>query len=203
MTKILINYIISLEHAKNCMQKKEKKMILGKNEEELKSWVYGTSQVKNVTSEHRLTVTNKRIIAESNSARKIERQEIGISSVKSISLTHEIGSKALAIFLMFLGVVLFGAAIFMMVSDGDSMGLAVGLGLLLFAVIFFVSGIMHLHQGKFVAIIATKEVEGDKLSLGASSLRTKKLKGGKMKVAVDNDVAAEIVETLGALLLAN
>ena len=178
-------------------------MILGKNEQELKSWVYSTAQMKNVVSEQRLTITNKRIISESNSARKTERQELAISSVKGISLTHEVGSKALAVLLMLLSVALFVFAIVMIVSEGDSTGLLLGAMLVILAVIFFVMGVLRLHRGKFTAVITTKDVEGEKMYIGASSLGSKSLKGGQMKVAVDNDVAAEIVETLGALLLGN
>lgn len=180
-------------------------MNLGKNEEAVRTWEYGTSQVKGVNIAHSLTVTNKRIIAEENSTRRISRQEIGVDSVKGLSITHEVGSKALAIFLMVLGVIFAVGAIILMVSDelDGSLGLILGGVLFLIGFILFIVGVFKLNQGDLSLIITTKGVEGESLTLGISNLRRKRLKGGKVKVAINNEVAQDIVETLGATIFGN
>lgn len=179
-------------------------MVLAKDETLVKEWEYGKSSsgkfFKEETS-YSLTVTDKRIVAASKSSRKNSREEISLSDVKGVSATHSTPSQLAAIIQIASGIALFILSIvFLVIQDADLSGL--GILMLPFAFIFFISGMNNLNQGSITLSITTNGPKTVALSLGFTKLFrnfSKKI----MKLTINNEVAEEIVETIGSLLLGN
>lgn len=193
MTKFVDRDIILL--CAYALEKQEEKIMLASNEKMLKSWTYATSSVKKgfsrKTTDHTLTVTSKRIIQTSHSSRKVSKTEIPLSDVKKLALTHEVGSNVGAIILIILGVL--AAILGVVVEDGDYLIPLVPIG-----VLFVIIGILKLNKGSLTVLIYTKQ--SYTLSIGAAvgNLIRRGARGGKLKVRVNNVIATEIIESLGA-----
>lgn len=174
-------------------------MKLAQNEQIIKEWEYATSQNRADTMKHSLTVTNKRIIAASRGAHKVTQEEVATSDVKSVSLSHYVPSKFFAILMIVLSVVSLAVGIFLFVHDEDTALYGIPL-VALFAILLLI-GIMNLHQGVFTLTLMTEGTQSFLLGLGAMRLVRKSKKKGATKVKVNNEVADEIMETLGALIV--
>ena len=178
-------------------------MVLAKEETVVKEWEYATSKGKVGKTSHTLTVTNKRIVAQSKSPRKTVREEIPVSAIKSLSVTHEMASLFWAIVFIVVGVIVF----FVSFGAGKELGELAWLVTILYIIIaafFIYIGVIRLKQGKF-SLTITYQKGGDFISVGAmrmfkSPTLFKGLFGKKLKVSVNNQAADEILETIGALV---
>ena len=170
--------------------------MLGNGERLVRSWDYATSTVKSglakTTTSQTLTVTNKRLISESRSERKVNRSEVPLDEVKRIDLAREVGSNALAIVLFVLAAlaVILGAV----VADGELL-----VPFIIVALVLVFIGILSLGKGSLAVVVYSKDKYCVAMLAGASALKAR-AKAGKMKIKVNNVVAAEIVDQLGALI---
>ena len=177
-------------------------MLLAKDEQVLKKWEYATSKVKAVETKYSLTVTNKRIISQSKSKRKNAREEIPLSEIKGISVSHETVSKFWAIVLMVLGSLMILVPLMSRKGD-ESFNFGTIILWLVGAYVIYL-GYIRWNQGRFVLKITTKGLEGSPMVMGAMSIFKHIFKGifkGKVKIKVNNTNAEEIVETLGSLII--
>ena len=172
--------------------------MLGNGERLVRSWDYATSTVKKglskTTTSQTLTVTNKRLISESRSERKVNRSEVPLDEVKRIDLAREVGSNVLAIVLFVLAGLLFVLGI--AVGDGEIGGM---IPFFIGTVLFVIIGLLSLGKGSLAVVVYSKDKYCIAMLAGASALKAR-AKAGKMKIKVNNVVAAEIVDQLGALI---
>ena len=168
--------------------------MLGSGEKLLKSWNYATDTVKKGFSKtetgHILTVTNKRLISENVSARKTAKTEVPLSDVKRIDLVHEVGSNVGGIILIILGALL---AVFAVAIEEIPTVLAI-LGL-----VFVICGILMLGKGRLSIVVYSKDKYCVAMVAGAGNFVAKAARG-KMKIRVNNHIAAEIMDSLGAYI---
>jgi hypothetical protein len=179
-------------------------MVLAKDEQIIKDWDYATGKsgkfFNKLHTQCNLTVTNKRIVYTAENERKITRQEMPMDLAKSVYGTHETVSKLGAFLLIIFGI--------LVAVVGAILGLKipiVGYAILAVAVIFgaylVIKGIIRLNQGEFMAKVTSVELEGESLNLSASRLFAKKKPAAEMKIKLNNDIAREIVEELGAIVV--
>ena len=166
--------------------------MLGNGEKLIKQWDYAKSKKK---VKHSLMVTNKRIIQESRSKKRVDRTEMPIEDAKRITIAHERGFATLKLILTILGVLLLGVGLFLGIEDGFS-----DFVLLLPAIaglVSFIIGIcLHKKGGLCIHIYAKQYYE-----IGLSTVVGKSLKApAKLKFKVNNAVAKEIVDQLGAIV---
>ncbi len=178
-------------------------MQLAKNEHIVKEWNYADVKhgMIDLNQNHvKLTVTNKRIVHETKDKLKIERDEIMIKDVKSVSTLHaKQGLPIGALILAILGLVVFILGI--AIEDGD-LFMPIGvIGLALMAIMIVVI-VIALTKGAFGLLIRTRGAEGSQLSAGAIATGfTGQKKSQRIKVKVKNDIALEIVDCLGAIII--
>lgn len=178
-------------------------MQLAKNEHIVKEWNYADVKhgMIDLNQNHvKLTVTNKRIVHETKDKLKIERDEIMVKDVKSVSTLHArqglpVGKLLLAI----LGLVVFILGI--AIEDGE-LFMPIGVAGLVLMALMIVAIIIALTKGSFGLLIKTRGAEGSQLSAGAIATGfTGQKKSQRIKVKVKNDIALEIVDCLGAIII--
>ena len=159
-------------------------MKLASNEKMLKRWTYAATKTGRERSESTLTVTDKRIICDETSKRKVTRDEIPISEVKSLAFQKETGTGWLLIVFGLLTVII------------------------VIGIFLVIAGIRKLLSGSFSFVISTYGEEGVPVEMGVVSVRKRgifsRLFGGhgkKMKVKIDRDAAEDIIDTLGAIVV--
>ena len=198
-------------------------MVLAKDEVVVKDWEYAKSIVKSgrnvVETVKTLTVTNKRIVAGSKNPMRTDYEEVPLSAVKNVSVSHYQPSKLSAILMivfgalaMILGVVLgvvipnnTGTDSTTGVYTSDSTNIVYMLVLVVVGIILLVKGIKNLNQGICTLVLTTAGVQSELMSLGFFKVfrNGKRVKSETVKVKIDNTVAQEIVETIGAIILEN
>lgn len=175
-------------------------MVLAKDEVVVKEWQYATAKQGMEETKETLTVTNKRIVSTMRSSLKVEQQEIFVKDVKRISASHETPSKIPAFIMIGLGVIIAIMAFVLMGKLGE-MG-TMALVLLVPAALLVVAGILMLGKGAFTLTITLEGFESAGISTGAINF-LKKYAKAKIKVAVNNAVAEEIIDTIGAIIAEN
>ena len=180
-------------------------MVLAKDEQLIKDWHYATGKsgkfFNKLHTKCNLAVTNKRIVYTAENERKISRQEMPMDLAKSVYGSHETVSKFGAITLIVLGIlvaivgIVLGISIKIPVIGYIIMAIA-----LIFGGYLAIKGLILLNQGEFMAKVTSVELEGESLTLSASRLLAKKKPAAAMKIKLNNDVAREIVEELGAII---
>lgn len=159
--------------------KGEKFMKLASNEQILRSWTYASTKQGSERSELKLTVTNKRIVSDEIGTTRKTRQEVPLDAVKSLAFQRETGTGWL---LIILGVLL----------------LVVLVGVVL---IYF--GVKKLMSGEFSFVISTYGEEGTPLEMGVSVAYGGSKKAARLKIKIDQHMAEEIMDTLGAIVVEN
>lgn len=187
-------------------------MVLAKDEVVVKDWEYAKSIVKSgrkvVETVKTLTVTNKRIIAGSKNPTRTNYEEVPLSAVKNVSVSHYQPSKLSAILMIVFGVLLIVAGVLFATaipSEGNPTGIVFMIIFAIVGLILIVKGIKNLNQGVFTLVLTTAGVQSELMSLGFFRVfrNGKKVKTETVKVKIDNTVAKEIVETIGAIILEN
>ncbi|MBQ7369877.1 MAG: hypothetical protein IJW58_02760 [Clostridia bacterium] len=198
-------------------------MVLAKDEVVVKDWEYAKSIVKSgkkvVETVKTLTVTNKRIVAGSKNPTRTDYEEVPLSAVKNVSVSHYQPSKLSAILMIVFGVLamILGVVLGVVIPNNtgtdsttgvytsDSTNIVYMLVLVVVGIILLVKGIKNLNQGIFTLVLTTAGVQSELMSLGFFKVfrNGKKVKSETVKVKIDNTVAQEIVETIGAVILEN
>ncbi len=178
-------------------------MVLAKDEQIIKDWNYATGKsgkfFNKLHTQCNLTVTNKRIVYTAENERKITRQEMPMDLAKSVYGTHETVSKFGAFCLIILGILLAVVGAILGMKLGGA-GYVIMIIAIIFGLYFIVKGIIRLNQGEFMAKVTSTEIEGESLTLAASRLFAKKKPAVAMKIKLNNEIAREIVEELGAII---
>ena len=194
----------------NCtMDTKEKKMELAKDEKLIRKWL--CSQGVNLAGKTHswLTLTNKRLISTVCCNNQKTRQEIAIKDVKGIASGQGTPIKWITYLMMGLGVLLWLIGLFVLV-DSCLYGWVIKtkwLEIFLYVITgsFWVGiAMLRLQSGWVRIVIRVTGMEGKPFSCGAIGLFSGGLnnKGG-LTIKVNNRVAEEIVDTLGAIILDN
>ncbi len=160
------------------------------NEEQvIKSWDYAKSgkRFSKNKVQHNLTLTNKRVIATSENATALKRDEVPIKSVKTVSGEFRKNGKLLPILKIVFGA-LFTICIIGIIFKG-------------FGIKMLAAGIAELKSCVFELTLVTAGEEGSALKVGASSGIIKK--ATKFKVYTDKAVAREIINEVGAIVADN
>lgn len=171
-------------------------MKLAQGEQILKEWNYAKSKQKGKRDSASLIVTNKRIVSDIAGNRGETREEIPISSVKSLAMKNQTPDTIKAVFMIVFGLVLAAVGIGLGVNMNPVMFAFSGMGIVLLIV-----GIVILTRISFVLIIFTEGIEGTPLSVGASSSASKgKKPKGKIKVKVNKASVLDMFDSLGAIV---
>ena len=156
-----------------------------------------------------LMLTNKRLISTVCCNNQKTRQEIAIKDIKGIASGQGTPIKWITYFMMGLGVFLWVMGLFVVLDSClYSWAIKKKLGEFLLYVIaggFWVGiAILRLRSGWVRVVVRVAGMEGKPFSCGAIGLFCGRLnnKGG-LTIKVDNRVAEEIVDTLGAIILNN
>lgn len=160
------------------------------NEEQvIKSWDYaksGKSLSKNKV-QHNLTLTNKRVIATSENATSLTRNEVPIKAVKNVSGEFKRNGKLFPILKIVFGAI-FTICIIGIIIKG-------------FGIKMISGGIAELKSCVFELTLTTAGEEGSALRVGASRGLIKI--PTKIKVFTDKVVAREIINEVGAIIAEN
>ncbi len=180
-------------------------MVLAKDEQIIKDWNYATGKsgkfFNKLHTQCNLTVTNKRIVYTAENERKISRQEMPMDLAKSVYGTHETVSKFGALCRIIFGILLAVVGIILgLTIKIEELGYAIMAVGILYGLFFVIKGILRLNQGDFMAKVTSTELEGESFNLSASRLFAKKKPVVAMKIKLNNDIAREIVEELGAIV---
>ena len=178
-------------------------MVLAKDEQIIKDWDYATGKsgkfFNKLHTQCNLTVTNKRIVYTAENERKIARQEMPMDLAKSVYGTHETVSKFGAFCMIIFGILIavVGAILGLKIPI---VGHVIMVAAVILGVYWVIKGIIRLNQGEFMAKVTSTEIEGESLTLAASRLLAKKKPAAAMKITLNNLLAREIVEELGAII---
>lgn len=185
-------------------------MKLAKDEVLVKSWDFAKSKQGSEKKNHILEITNKRLVLSEEGNRGIERTEVGISSISKVHGKTFVPSKfgaimriILAIVLVIVGAVLPGllgekTAAMLKELSLDLIILAVAF---IIAVILFIKAILLLMRGAFELTIWTAGYQTEGFNIGVQRLGKFKASTAKVKMSVHKDVANEILDELGALIV--
>lgn len=179
---------------------------LSKNEIVVRSWTYASSGNRTNT----LTVTDKRIVATREGTNSINRIEVPLSAVKSVtssySSTKEVSGNPK------IGLIIFGAllgiagVLIMSMIDNHAIGLPIGIVMLISGVVLVAVGATRTQivttSAGFKLHISTYGQEGAAFRIG------EEIKGeGQAQevvisnVVLDEEVIMEIIDTIGALVI--
>lgn len=187
-------------------------MILAKDEVIVNEWEYATSKTKKIKTKHVLVVTNKRIVSTVESPRKITQREIPVSSVQNVSVTHETPSKVRPVLSILFGILFMIAGVGALVLSFGQMENAIvkysmlggGVFFAILGLIMMIVGIRHLNQGSFMLELSTNMVpEYELMSVGFEKMFGSRRVSGAVKLYIDNSVARDIIDTLGAIIIDN
>lgn len=188
-------------------------MILARDEVIVNEWEYASSISKKIETTHSLVITNKRIVSTVESPRKLVQREIPISSVQNVTVTHETPSFKGAIFSIVMGIlcILLSIAAFVVsfTSFADKLvfliiGLSVGVVLLILSIVLIAVGIKGLNQGSFTLELSSNILpEYGLMSIGFDKIFSRRRTATKFQLYIDNKVAREIVDTIGAIIIDN
>ena len=148
-----------------------------------------------------LTVTNKRVILSTegkmpDGSALHSTEEVKISSIEKVSST--VASKRNG-FLIFLTVVFALAAIVGFVALQGALQMVAGIGGLVIALICVIAFIFS-KKASFFIELTTGAIKGITMADSIGNLRLKKSKK-KVKIKVEEKVAIEIIEEIGALII--
>ncbi|MBQ3235606.1 MAG: hypothetical protein IJA97_05565 [Clostridia bacterium] len=179
-------------------------MILAKNEIILNEWNYATSNKfssKRKNTEHVLTVTNKRVVSTVSNKRKIDRREVAIEAIQNISLRHEMPSKLAPVLMILLSVLLIAGCVVLAVLLKN---LYVTIGAILVGVIafcIFLDAVLNLKKSHFYIELFTNTLsENTVMAVNHDSFYRVPRIRKKVRIVVDNKIARDIIEQLGAII---
>ena len=178
-------------------------MQLSKNEQIVREWDYATSKSGMIDlnkTQATLTITNKRLIHDVRNKLEISRTEVQLKDVKSVHLTQTKKSMAGPIVMIVLGIILAIVGVVLATTAEDMA--VIGFIPLLLGALIAIKGFMSLHGGAFTLNLYTYEFSEESMTIGARGGKgLGKKNHSKIKVIVNNDVAAEIVDSLTAIIL--
>ena len=184
---------------------------LGKGEHVLKEWAYAEQKRGSNKDTATLTLTNRRLIHDVEGKRSITRHEIQLENIRSVDYKHEtpsilgpvigiiVGIVLLILGIVFLAVIAPGMADLIPLIVFLSVGGVLTVAGLCVTIVFF----CKLGRGSFQMTVTVEGVESTGLEIGVSSIvaSSKPKKSVDAKIKVNNDLAREIIDTLGAVIM--
>ena len=174
-------------------------MLLSKDEGVIKEWKYAISKKGMEKTEANLVVTNKRVVHDIKNYHSISRTEIPLKEVKSVHYYSNSKLSLRAVFAIILGII---AAIvgFVLIGKAEDAAAVAALPIII-GIVLVIAGIIGLTKSAFTMTLYTHGVFTEILDIGASAIKSKRKKSAKVKIKVDKNVAAEIIDSLGAIIL--
>lgn len=173
-------------------------MKLANGESIVKEWNYASSKVGANSSTANLTITNKRIVHSIDGTFSTDREEIPLSSVKSVSFSHAKTSVIGAIVMIILGCLLAIIGIVAAANSGEGVILV---PFLIIGIILVIVGIASLGNGIFMLNVITTGVENVSLSLGAVKLSKRFKINQKARIKINHDVVKDIIDSFGTIII--
>ena len=178
-------------------------MQLSKNEQIVREWDYATSKSGMIDlnkTQATLTVTNKRIIHDVRNKLEISRTEVQLKDVKTVHLTQTKKSMVGPIMAIILGIIIAIVGVVLMTSAEETA--VIGLIPVLIGALIAIKGFLSLRGGAFTLNLYTYDFSEESMTIGARGGQgLGKKNKSKIKVIVNNDIAAEIVDSLTAIIL--
>ena len=192
--------------------RRENKMInlvLSKNEKVVKEYAYGEEKVKGLIAgavhkkenvKNSLIITNKRIINQTLGPNKVARDEMPIDAAEYVysSLKKDQKSIVPAIISMVLGLILLIVGLVVKVNILNIVLIILGVLGLVGGIVLLIMWFMS-KTAKVEVHISGKTPNTQLLEVSTSSIVTKKIR--EFKIIVDRDVAAQMVNEIGAIIL--
>lgn len=169
----------------------------------IKSWDYASAKrgfFNPLKTTANLTVTNRRLIAQTQNKRAFEHDEVPLDAVKSLSFSHSKRSNLTAILIMLFGMIAAVAGV-VLATGGNGTLMIVGIVASVLGLTVFAIGIRRLNEGAFTLVITTEGLEGTPLALGAVKATVRRKKQKRIRVKLNHDAMEEIADELGAIVL--
>lgn len=159
-------------------------MQLAKNEKLIKEWDYASSKagglISKVETKAKIEVTDKRLIYTAQSKQEINRHEVPLKEINTLSFKQTCkGNLWVIIKLIFFGI----------------------LSLVIIGIPKFIKTLKELNQGSFEMTVTTKGVSTAAMEIGVSKIFAKVKRAKRIKILINKDVVRDIIETLGAVIV--
>ncbi|MCM1533284.1 MAG: hypothetical protein NC099_01370 [Corallococcus sp.] len=181
-------------------------LVLAPSEQLVKTWQYGTSKSKNGNFDYSLTVTNKRVVIKEERRNSQRHRELPVNNIIGVDMSYTKKINLAGILLIILGIVACVVGVVTMQSSDAGPSLSyVFFGAGIIGIIAGIVSVILCSRGKLVIKLYSDMDTDNCLGIYVNSIPPvfKKLKRGKVtKVSVDANVAKEIVETLGSIIIA-
>ena len=181
---------------------------LAPNEYIVKDWAYATCKEKDGNEAHSLTVTNKRVVAQQNGKRSARHIEIAVDNIKGMEVSTSNSPNPAALRLIIFGVILalIGALIGQFIpSENPLLLLYIGVGV---GALFIIIGVILFCVRKSAQLILNIYTDMDTskggIFISANAMLPRFRRSGRdeaTQIKVNAQVAEEIVETLGSIVL--
>ncbi len=182
-------------------------MRLGQNEHVLKEWNYQTTNMRNVQTQHYLTVTDKRVISHTKSNLGVSTNEIAVNEITGFSASYEAVLKLSRIIMIIVGfLAMLGGLVFSIRSCSNNAGassIIPGILLVIVGIVLWILGVIKITDIHYYLIIKTTNKENVSLSIGnTNGLRFKQVLNNSVKIQLNETAIKEIIYTLGSLTIA-
>ncbi len=170
-------------------------MVLAQNETLIKEWQYGYAKTKKEKIDKTLSITDKRIVLSAKGGLTNESLEFRNRDVTSVYACNVKKSLAGAIFAFIIGL--------LAIVIGAVTGLVMPVSIIGFVIVFFALVSIYGASSNLTLNICTEKSKFTRYGVLASiSGTTFKRKNSKIiKIKVNKEVADDIVETIGSVLL--
>lgn len=177
-------------------------LILAPQERLIKEWNYATEKTTSDKEDHYLAVTNKRVVFGTNKKQGFSREEILIEYIQRISTSYEKGINLGYLAMCIIGFLVLCAGIIIGMVYVPNIYIVIGGSVV--GAIFIVSGISAIlasRHAQFSVVLYTAAC--DDVGIEANTILHKEFVHKKTtKISVNADVAREIVDTIGAIIVA-
>ena len=178
-------------------------LILASNERIIKDWHYATETTKTDKEDCYLAVTNKRVVFGVNRSKGFSRDEILIEHIQRVSTSYEKSINMSFLTLCILGFLIICAGILVgMVYVPNTYIIIAGCVVGAVLIISGIAAILSSRRAQFSLLIYTSASDEVGVQVNTALHRHDHLPKQVTKVKVNTDVAREIVNTLGAMVIA-
>lgn len=171
---------------------------LAPNELLIQDWRYATEKSSSDKEDHFLAVTNKRVVFGTNYKGGFSHEEILIDSIRGVSSYYEKGMNLGYLALCIIGLALMVAGAIAFWDDRYKLIGFVVLGAIL--IICGIAAILGSRRVRFGISVYTDITLAIGVEKGFSPFR--RVNQRVVKIKVDKNIAREIVETLGSIIVA-
>lgn len=186
----------------------DKKMTLAKDEVVIKKWDYVQVEPKSLNMKKTLEVTNKRVVHTIKGDSSLLREEVAIDAIQSISYKNLNLQKKVSNFgQVLIGAILFACGIVLLLIGAlylkEFLPSLLGVALALLSLLLLVS--KKVEENSFLLEIKVGGVANLCIKEGNVGILGNKIGARKdlITIAIDKNAVAEIMDTLGAIIIEN